>query len=105
MINITNCLPKTELLSFQIIQKNESNIQLWTNYKQKHSKVTRVLEELTEDLSVSCIVPLGKRAMMKGKLTHTNEILVSIGDGYLIKCTKNQAISICERRMKSKLVE
>jgi len=50
-------------------------------------------------LSENCMVPIGKRAFMKGKLTHTNEILVSLGDGYFAKYSASQAIELCNRRI------
>lgn len=45
------------------------------------------------------MVPIGKRAFMKGKLTHTNEILASLGDGYFAKYSASQAIALCNRRI------
>ncbi|KAL0130631.1 hypothetical protein PUN28_002336 [Cardiocondyla obscurior] len=45
------------------------------------------------------MVPIGKRAFMKGKLSHTNEILASLGDGYFVKYSASQAIALCNRRI------
>lgn len=56
---------------------------------------------LPQDLSVNCMVPLGKRALMPGKLVHTNEIMVSLGDGYFAKYSAPQAIALCNRRIQS----
>lgn len=50
-------------------------------------------------VSESCMVPIGKRALMKGKLIHTNEILAYLGDGYFAKYSASQAISLCKRRI------
>jgi len=36
---------------------------------------------------------------MKGKLTHTNEILVYLGEGYFVKYSASQAIALCNRRI------
>lgn len=47
------------------------------------------------------MVPIGKRALMRGKVTHTNEIMVCLGDGYFAKYSSPQAISLCHRRIKS----
>lgn len=46
------------------------------------------------------MVPIGKRALMKGKLIHTNEVLASLGDGYFAKYTAEGAAALCERRIK-----
>lgn len=48
------------------------------------------------------MVPIGKLALMRGKLTHTNEILVCLGDNYFAKYSASQAIALCNRRIASK---
>lgn len=45
------------------------------------------------------MVPIGKLAFMKGKLTHTNEILIYLGEGYFVKYSASQAIALCNRRI------
>lgn len=45
------------------------------------------------------MVPIGKRAFMKGKLIHTNEILACLGDNYFAKYSAAQAIALCNRRI------
>lgn len=47
------------------------------------------------------MIPIGKRALMKGKLIHTNEILTSLGDGYFAKYSASGAIALCKRRVQS----
>lgn len=47
------------------------------------------------------MVPIGKRALMKGKLIHTNEILVCLGDEYFAKYSASGAVALCERRIQS----
>ena len=54
------------------------------------------------DLTVYCMIPIGKQALMKGKLRHTNEIFVCLGEGYFVNYTATQAIELCSRRIKSK---
>jgi len=45
------------------------------------------------------VVPIGKLAFMRGKLIHTNEILVYLGEGYFVKYSASQAIALCNRRI------
>lgn len=71
-------------------------------YKDKHKKIIEGLQTLVHELTLNCMVPLGKRALMKGKLKHTNEILVCIGAGYFVKYSAKQAIELCNRRIKRK---
>lgn len=43
-------------------------------------------------------VPLGKYAFMPGKLYHSNEILVLLGDNWFAKTTAKHAVGVAERR-------
>ncbi|XP_015183287.1 PREDICTED: DNA ligase 1 [Polistes dominula] len=85
----------------QGIQRNEEQFKVWTDYKKRHKKVIEALEKLPLELSINCMVPIGKRAFMKGKLIHTNEVLACIGDGYFVKYSAAQAIALCNRRIQS----
>lgn len=58
------------------------------------------LQILPLELSVNCMIPIGKQALIKGKLKHTNEILVCLGEGYFVKYTAAQAIELTKRRIK-----
>ena len=81
------------------IQQNEEQCKIWTTYKKGHQKVAETLQTFQKDLYVNCMVPIGKRALMKGKLIHTNEILASLGDGYFAKYSASGAAALCERRI------
>lgn len=58
------------------------------------------LQILPLELTINCLVPIGKQALMEGKLKHTSEILVCLGEGYFINYTAAQAIELCNRRIK-----
>ncbi|XP_068083295.1 unconventional prefoldin RPB5 interactor-like protein isoform X2 [Anabrus simplex] len=45
------------------------------------------------------MVPVGPRALMKGKIVHTNEILVRLGEDWFAKRSAAQASEICQRRL------
>lgn len=47
------------------------------------------------------MVPIGKRALMKGRLIHTNEVLAFLGDGYFAKYSATGAAALCQRRIQS----
>ncbi|KAG5306458.1 RMP protein, partial [Acromyrmex insinuator] len=83
----------------QKLEQNEKRIKAITDYKKGHKKVIEGLEAYPLSLSESCMVPIGKLAFMKGKLTHTNEILVYLGEGYFVKYSASQAIALCNRRI------
>lgn len=83
----------------QELGQNEQQINALNDYKNKYKKVIEGLEVYPLSVSENCMVPIGKRALMKGKLIHTNEILVYLGDGYFAKYSASQAISLCNRRI------
>lgn len=49
---------------------------------------------------MNCMIPIGKQALIEGKLKHTNEILVCLGEGYFVKYSAAQAIELTKRRIK-----
>lgn len=83
----------------QELGQNEKQINTLNDYRNKYKKVIEGLEVYPLSVSENCMVPIGKRALMKGKLIHTNEILVYLGDGYFAKYSASQAISLCNRRI------
>lgn len=46
-------------------------------------------------------VPLGKRAMMPGKIVRSNEILAHLGDDYFAWQSASSAVETIERKKKS----
>lgn len=46
-------------------------------------------------------MPLGKRAMMPGKIVRSNEILAHLGDEYYAWQTASSAVATIERKKKS----
>ncbi|XP_018375003.1 PREDICTED: unconventional prefoldin RPB5 interactor-like protein [Trachymyrmex cornetzi] len=83
----------------QKLEQNEKRTKAITDYKKGHKKVIEGLEAYPLSLSENCMVPIGKLAFMRGKLTHTNEILVYLGEGYFVKYSASQAIALCNRRI------
>ncbi|XP_078041502.1 unconventional prefoldin RPB5 interactor [Augochlora pura] len=82
------------------IQRNEEQHIIWENYRRGHEKVAETLLTFRKDLSVNCMVPIGRGALMKGKLIHTNEVLACLGNGYFAKYSAEGAAALCERRIK-----
>lgn len=44
-------------------------------------------------------VPIGSKAFMPGKLVHTNEVLVLLGDNWFAERSAKQACEIIDRRL------
>ncbi|CAI5664793.1 unnamed protein product [Oreochromis niloticus] len=58
------------------------------------------LKTLPDQLSYDIMVPFGPLAFMPGKLVHTNEVTVLLGDNWFAKCSAKQAQKIVDHRMK-----
>jgi len=84
-------------------QKLEDN-RAQTSKLKEHKKSYQTLEErlttLPDKISHDVIVPFTKKAFMPGKLIHTNEIQVLLGDNYFLECSAKHAKEICSRRIK-----
>ncbi|KAJ6420438.1 hypothetical protein OIU84_027889 [Salix udensis] len=59
--------------------------------------VSRLPDELNHDI----MVPFGKAAFFPGRLIHTNELMVLLGDGYYAERTAKQTVEILTRRGKA----
>lgn len=44
-------------------------------------------------------MPIGTKALMRGKIVHTNEIMVCLGENYFVKQSAKGAQEICNRRI------
>ncbi|XP_030060261.1 unconventional prefoldin RPB5 interactor 1 isoform X2 [Microcaecilia unicolor] len=58
------------------------------------------LSTLPDKLSYDIMVPFGPLAFMPGKLVHTNEVTVLLGDNWFAKCSAKQASSLVDHRKK-----
>uniref|UniRef100_A0A8C5SEK1 Protein phosphatase 1 regulatory subunit 19 n=1 Tax=Laticauda laticaudata TaxID=8630 RepID=A0A8C5SEK1_LATLA len=58
------------------------------------------LSTLPDKLSYDIMVPFGPLAFMPGRLVHTNEVTVLLGDNWFAKCSAKQAGGLVEHRKK-----
>ena len=78
---------------------------MWTqcsNIKDRLSDCSQVHEKLRtlpDKTSYDIMVPMGKVAFMPGKLVHTNELLVLLGENMFAERSAKQAQALIERRM------
>lgn len=83
----------------QALDRNAAETVRWTNYKEQHEGARANIEEFTKSLEVDIMVPIGSKALMPGRLYHTNEIVVSHSQTYYSKCTAHKALEICQNRL------
>lgn len=67
-------------------------------YKQDYENLSKRLSTLADKTTHSVMVPIGPLAFMPGKLIHTNEILVLLGDNWFAERSAKQAVEIVNRR-------
>ncbi|KAJ0393197.1 hypothetical protein P43SY_008620 [Pythium insidiosum] len=67
----------------------------------KYADVSSVITELPKKLKHPVMVPIGKRAMMPGKIVRSNEILAHLGDEYFAWKSASDAVAVIERRSKA----
>ncbi|OBZ82640.1 hypothetical protein A0J61_09312 [Choanephora cucurbitarum] len=80
------------------LEKLENEYQRWTHYKNDYDALERQLLTLPDTTSKQAMIPIGKLAFMPGKIVHTNEILVLLGDQYYAERSAKQAVNILGRR-------
>jgi len=68
-------------------------------YKDDFDAVRTRLVTLPDRLSHEVMVPLGKVAFVPGRLKHTNEILVLLGDNWFAGRSARQSLEIVDRRI------
>ncbi|PVD20748.1 hypothetical protein C0Q70_18909 [Pomacea canaliculata] len=69
-------------------------------FKSDYSALRERLLTLPNKLTHNVMVPFGDLAFMPGRLVHTNELLVLLGDNYFLECSARQAADIVSRRLK-----
>ncbi|MED6216076.1 hypothetical protein PIB30_004102 [Stylosanthes scabra] len=66
-----------------------------------NNNLINLVHKLPEELSHEIMVPFGKAAFFPGRLIHTNEFLVLLGEGYYAERTSKQTAEILRRRGKA----
>ncbi|KAG0027076.1 uri1, prefoldin-like chaperone [Podila clonocystis] len=77
----------------------EEELSRWKNYEADYEALKTTLLDLPKETSHNVMVPFGNLAFMPGKLIHTNEVLVMLGDNWFVDRSAVQAAEIVDRRM------
>ena len=91
------------LLSEQSSYINEVDQQIakWTQFQTDYQHLKTRLSTLPDRLTHECTVPFGKLAFIPGRIIHSNEILVLLGENYFVERSCKQAIEIVDRRLEN----
>lgn len=84
----------------KVVKNCDSRIEHWKKVSGDYEALNDRLKTLPDQLSYDIMVPFGPLAFMPGKLVHTNEVTVLLGDNWFAKCSAKQAQKIVDHRMK-----
>ncbi|KAL5715457.1 hypothetical protein ACHQM5_017271 [Ranunculus cassubicifolius] len=82
-----------------IIEKKEE-LEKLNHFISDNNNLIKLVQRLPDELSHDVMVPFGKAAFFPGRLIHTNEFLVLLGEGYHVERTSKQTVDILQRRGK-----
>uniref|UniRef100_A0A8C5KWI7 Protein NNX3 n=1 Tax=Jaculus jaculus TaxID=51337 RepID=A0A8C5KWI7_JACJA len=81
-----------------VVTNCQEKIQHWKKVEDDYNALQERLSTLPDKLSYNVMVPFGPFAFMPGKLVHTNEVTVLLGDNWFAKCSAKQAVGLVEHR-------
>ncbi|XP_068549183.1 unconventional prefoldin RPB5 interactor 1 isoform X2 [Anas acuta] len=84
----------------KVVTSCQEKIQHWKKVEGDYEALQERLRTLPDKLSYDIMVPFGPLAFMPGKLVHTNEVTVLLGDNWFSKCSAKQAVELVEHRKK-----
>lgn len=79
----------------------DREIAKWTQFQTDYHHLQTRLSTLPDRLTYDCMVPFGKLAFLPGRIVHSNEILVLLGENYFVERSCKQAMEIIDRRLKN----
>ncbi|CAH1416547.1 unnamed protein product [Lactuca virosa] len=82
------------------ISEHQKQVQQLQGFLNDNTNLVNLVKKLPDQLHHDIMVPFGKAAFFPGKLIHTNEFLVLLGEGYYADRTSKQTIEILKRRGK-----
>ncbi|TRY85231.1 hypothetical protein DNTS_009269 [Danionella cerebrum] len=82
----------------KVVNDCRSQIEHWEKVEKDYESLQGRLRMLPDKLSYDITVPFGPLAFMPGKLVHTNELTVLLGDNWFAKCSAKQADALVEHR-------
>ncbi|XP_071035540.1 unconventional prefoldin RPB5 interactor isoform X2 [Parasteatoda tepidariorum] len=81
------------------LQLCEEKIKQWEKFKSDYQVLKQQLQSLPNEVSYDITVPFGPNAFSMGKLVHTNEVMVLLGDNWFAEVSGKQAAEIADRRI------
>ncbi|KAH7576957.1 hypothetical protein JRO89_XS01G0182700 [Xanthoceras sorbifolium] len=83
------------------LAEHQQELNLVKGFIADNTNLINLIQKLPEELHHDIMVPFGKAAFFPGRLIHTNEFLVLLGEGYYTDRTSKQTVEILKRRGKA----
>ncbi|CAO2841513.1 unnamed protein product [Amaranthus hypochondriacus] len=80
-----------------ILDRNKE-LDILNNFVADNTNLINIVQRLPDELHHHIMVPFGKAAFFPGRLVHTNEFMVLLGEGYFAERSAKQTIDILKRR-------
>lgn len=92
---------KAAKLVEETISERKQQLSQLKGFINDNVNLINLVQKLPDEISHHIMVPFGKAAFFPGRLIHTNECLVLLGEGYYADRTSKQTAEILKRRGKS----
>uniref|UniRef100_H2YY59 Unconventional prefoldin RPB5 interactor n=1 Tax=Ciona savignyi TaxID=51511 RepID=H2YY59_CIOSA len=92
-------LKRLHLAHKQASLEAKQQLKHWEGVKSDYENLAQRLDTLPDKMSYDIMVPFGPLAFSPGKLVHTNELLVHLGDSWFSEVTCKQGLKIIDHRM------
>ncbi|KAK9051348.1 hypothetical protein SSX86_027975 [Deinandra increscens subsp. villosa] len=84
----------------EAISERQKEVQQLQAFLNDNASLVNLVKKLPDQLHHDIMVPFGKAAFFPGRLIHTNEFMVLLGEGYYAERTSKQTVEILKRRGK-----
>ncbi|KAI3744042.1 hypothetical protein L1987_57114 [Smallanthus sonchifolius] len=84
----------------EAISERQKEVQQLQAFLNDNTSLVNLVKKLPDQLHHDIMVPFGKAAFFPGRLIHTNEFMVLLGEGYYAERTSKQTVEILKRRGK-----
>ncbi|ESR60518.1 hypothetical protein CICLE_v10015278mg [Citrus x clementina] len=82
------------------LSEKQQELERVKEFISDNTNLINLVQKLPEELHHDIMVPFGKAAFFPGRLIHTNEFMVLLGEGYYAERTSKQTVEILKRRGK-----
>lgn len=82
------------------LEQPRKELQKLKEFTEDNRKLMKLVQKLPDEVSYNIMAPFGKAAFFPGRMIHTNELLVLLGEGYYAERTAKQTLEILRRRAK-----